>query len=132
MARSRRRHKHRRPWRGGLAALAASHLGELVEEFSKANTPHKIVEQRALRHARESRRSRGRLRQRIHELEYQLGTLMLLNRTLIQVLKERPDWNEARFAELLKEIDLEDGKLDDRAPAPQKARQANSPDGEPG
>lgn len=138
MARSRRLHRNRRrPKRGGLAfkpgnllgSLLEAH-GDLFEEFSKANQPYKSLEASARRRERASRRSRGELRQRVEELEYQLGTLMLLNRTLIQVLKERPDWDETRFAEILREIDLEDGKLDDRAPSPratQKAGKASDP-----
>ena len=125
MARSRRRHKNRRrAKRGGLAFQAGNLLGDLLDEFAEANNPYKNLESIARRRERANRRSRGELRQRVEELEYQLGTLMLLNRTLIRVLKERPDWNEARFAEILKEIDLEDGKLDDRAPTPREAAES--------
>ncbi|MHC4376557.1 MAG: hypothetical protein ACYS26_08170 [Planctomycetota bacterium] len=130
MARSKRLHRNRRrSKRGGLAFQAGNLLGNLLEaqgdlfeEFAKANDPYKALETDARRRERANRRSRGELRQRVAELEYQLGTLMLLNRTLIKVLKERPDWDESRFAEILKEIDLEDGKLDDRAPTPRAAR----------
>jgi len=139
MARSRRRHKNRRRKRGGLAFNAGNLLGNLLEahgdlydEFAKANSPYRSLEENARRRERASRRSRGELRQRVEELEYQLGTLMLLNRTLIRVLKERPDWNEARFAEILREIDLEDGQLDDRAPTPREAVERESSGAESG
>lgn len=116
MARSRRLHRSRRRRRSNDL------LSKLLSEFTATQSPHGALERDVRQKERVSRRARGELRQRIDDLEYQLGTLMLLNRTLIELLREQPDWDEARFAAILKETDLEDGKLDDRAPSPREAQ----------
>ena len=52
------------------------------------------------------------LKNRVGELEEQVGALELMNRTLMAVLRESPNWDEDRFRSALHDIDLEDGKLD--------------------
>jgi uncharacterized membrane protein YccC len=139
MARAKRRHRRRRDsLTRGRGKFDASELlgqlfglqGDLFADFARTRDPVRAQAEDARRRDRAAAKSRGELRERVEDLEYQLGTLMLLNRTLIQVLKERSDWDTARFAEVLRQIDLEDGVLDDRAPPPRRSP-ASDPERDP-
>lgn len=63
------------------------------------------------------RQSLAQMNDRLEALEAQAGGLMLKNRALLRILKARPNWSEDQFRQKLMEIDQEDGRLDDRAPA---------------
>jgi hypothetical protein len=47
--------------------------------------------------------------QRIHELEGQVGSLQMLSRCLLEILRKKPDWNEDEFKRTLNDMDMEDG-----------------------
>lgn len=56
------------------------------------------------------------LKARVEALEGDLGSLALLCRSLIAMLRTKDVWDEEEFRTLCREIDLEDGKEDCRAP----------------
>ena len=52
------------------------------------------------------------LKEQVDDLTEQVGSLELINRTLLALLRAKPDWSEQAFYETLQKIDLEDGKQD--------------------
>ena len=62
--------------------------------------------------ARRARRQSTELQEQVEELEEQVGSLLLMNRALLAMLRRQPDWSEEAFAKVLHDIDMEDGKLD--------------------
>lgn len=64
--------------------------------------------------ARKARSSTHKLEQRVEQLESEVAGLSLFNRTLLALLIERGGVDAEGFASKLRELDLEDGILDNR------------------
>lgn len=52
------------------------------------------------------------LEARVEELEEQIGSVQLMNRALLSLVRRRDDWDEDAFKTLIYDLDMEDGKLD--------------------
>lgn len=80
----------------------------------------KLREQSKKQHLRTSLRRRSSnkkitdLNERVEELEEEVGSLQLISRALIALLKENKDWDEEKFKQIIYEFDMEDGQLDGR------------------
>ena len=81
--------------------------------------------------ARQLRRQTRESRERLQELEEEVGELALLTRALLTYLRESGGIDPEKFAEVLERVDLDDGVLDGKlgenpphpsAPHPPKRR----------
>lgn len=64
--------------------------------------------------ARKTHSRARKLEQRVEQLEDEVAGLSLFNRTLLALLIERGGIDAEAFAAKLRELDLEDGELDNR------------------
>lgn len=69
-------------------------------------------QQHARRRAKRTNSKIDEASERIDELEQQVGSLQLMNRALLSLLRESPQWDETRFRNLVYELDMQDGQLD--------------------
>lgn len=63
---------------------------------------------------RRQNRNTRELKERVNELEHEVGELALICRTLLTVLRESGNFDEQTFQQVFHEIDAEDGVIDGR------------------
>lgn len=84
------------------------------DDIERLSERSRKQQRNARRMQRRSSEKMAGFEDRIAELEEQVGSLQLINRALLEMLRKNPSWSDAEFKQLVYDLDMEDGVLDGR------------------